>query len=591
MRLPILYALLLVISSFVTLALSQFCLNEVMPEKGVPVIVLGMILILSLYAFMTAMTLRIRLAVVAVSALLIVFSCLDHFVFLFRGNEIAPSDILSITTAGNVAAEYDFNIPATMFYALTLCVAYFVACFSLPGFKITTGRSDRIRKRIFCAAASILCAVIVWVGGLLIKPLHWLQTGSVRNGFLINFTILIRESIPRKPDNYTYTDIDNISLRFSSNQATATTNKPDIIVVMDESFSDFNVLGTELSTDIEATPFINSLRDNTLRGYTLSSVFGGGTPNSEYEFLTGNTCLFLPTGSIAYQQFIEGPRHSIVQELKNLGYTSIAMHQYHANSWMREKIWPLLGFDECMFLDDFPQKEHLRSWGTDQEMFETIVSEYEDHKEKSDTPLFMFAVTIQNHGGYTYSEPDFTPSVHLQGYSKNYPDVEQYLSCIHETDEAIQWLLGYYERIDRDVIIVFYGDHYPRLEEEFFEEVHGGEFTTLDAQMLQYTVPFFIWTNYESESDEIELISMNYLSNIVYQRAGIELPAYNKYLEEVRQTIPACNSLGYYSKDHKCFQELKEAQGIEEEALYTYNLVEWNGVFDEDNKNPIFFPS
>ena len=336
---------------------------------------------------------------------------------------------------------------------------------------------------------------------------------------------------------------------------------------------------------------INSLSDNTLRGYTLSSVFGGGTPNSEYEFLTGNTCLFLPTGSIAYQQFIEGPSYSITRELKKLGYTSIAMHQYQSNSWMREKIWPLLGFDECRFLDDFPQKEYLRNWGTDQEMFETVVNEYEDHKEQSDAPLFMFAVTIQNHGGYTYSEPDFTPSIHLQGYANNYPDVEQYLSCIHETDKAIQWLLEYYEQIERDIIIVFYGDHYPRLEEAFFEEVHGGDFTTLDAQMLQYTVPFFIWTNYESEPDEIELISMNYLSNIVYQRAGIELPAYNQYLEEVRQTIPACNSLGYYSKDHACFQELKEARGKEKDALNTYNLVEWNGIFDDDKKNTIFFPS
>ena len=108
---------------------------------------------------------------------------------------------------------------------------------------------------------------------------------------------------------------------------------------------------------------------------------------------------------------------------------------------MRDSIWPLLGFEECLFLDDFPQKDMLRNWGTDQELFETLVSVYEEQKAASELPLFMFAVTIQNHGGYDYSGNDFSASVHLQGYSQAYPEVEQYLTCIQETDKAVEWLI------------------------------------------------------------------------------------------------------------------------------------------------------
>lgn len=122
------------------------------------------------------------------------------------------------------------------------------------------------------------------------------------------------------------------------------------------------------------------------------------------------------------------------------------------------------------------------------------------------------------------------------------------------------------------ILTAFYGDHYPKLNDEFYEEVHGGAFDSLNDQMLQYEVPFFIWTNYETASAEIELTSMNYLSGFLYQRANLEMPEYNQYLEQVRQLIPACNSLGYYSYDAGQFLALDDAQGEEKKKLLEYGV-------------------
>ena len=583
--LPILYTVWLVVTAFATLALSQFCLNEVLPENGLLPTVLGVALILALFLLPLVLTLKIRLTAIVVSSILIVFTCINYFVFLFRGSEIAPADILSITTAGNVAAEYSFRVPAAMFYALCLSAIYYFASFALPKYSPDKGKKPRLKA----ASALLVCVAAVVFGGLQINTKKWLQTGSVANGYLLNFAVLLRESFPTEPKEYSADSVDAVSADFPRDSE-ETNRLPDIIVIMDESFADLSILGNTLNVDTAVTPNIDSLHSNTLRGYTLSSVFGGGTPNSEYEFLTGNTFLFLPTGSIAYQQFIKTPCYSLARELKSRGYSTIAMHQYLPSSWMRERIWPMLGFEECLFLDSFPQKDSLRGWGTDQEMFETVVSVYEDHIAAADSPVFMFAVTIQNHGGYHYAESDFTPTVHLQGYSRAYPDVEQYLTCIHETDKAVRWLIDYYDQADRDVVILFYGDHYPKLDDAFYEEVHGGPFETLDERMLQYEVPFFIWTNYESESGETELVSMNFLAGLLYQKAGLPLPPYNRYLEQLREGIGACNALGYYSKTAGRFLPRAEAQGEEKQALLEYSYLEWNSLFDKDNTNEVFFP-
>lgn len=61
-------------------------------------------------------------------------------------------------------------------------------------------------------------------------------------------------------------------------------------------------------------------------------------------------------------------------------------------------------------------------------------------------------------------------------------------------------------------------------------------------------MPFFIWTNYETDAQKVDVTSLNYLSTLTLERANIDLPAYNRFLAELMEKIPAINSRGYYSK-------------------------------------------
>ena len=88
-------------------------------------------------------------------------------------------------------------------------------------------------------------------------------------------------------------------------------------------------------------------------------------------------------------------------------------------------------------------------------------------------------------------------------------------------------------------------------------------------------------------------ISLNYLSNYVYEAAGIEMPAYNRFLKDTESIIPAINAKGYYSvscNDFLPFDEVSEKASEEEkEALNRCEILEYNSLFDEDHRSEVFF--
>ena len=112
-------------------------------------------------------------------------------------------------------------------------------------------------------------------------------------------------------------------------------------------------------------PFVHSLMsgaDNTVSGYLNVSVCGGNTADTEFEFLTGNTMAFLPSGSIPYQQYIKNETPSLAGYLSSLGYVTYAQHPYYGSGWNRETVYPLLGFQNMNFVDDYIQRTIVRQY-------------------------------------------------------------------------------------------------------------------------------------------------------------------------------------------------------------------------------------
>jgi hypothetical protein len=74
------------------------------------------------------------------------------------------------------------------------------------------------------------------------------------------------------------------------------------------------------------------------------------------------------------------------------------------------------------------------------------------------------------------------------------------------------------------------------------------------------------------------------------QVAGIDLPAYNKFLAAMREHIPAINSRGYYSISQQKFLHFEDAVGEEKEWLDNYQILQYNCMFDKKHRSSVFFP-
>lgn len=553
---------------------------------------LNVLCCLVVFLVVQAVTNNVGLGCMISHILLMLLAGVNYFVYLFRGNEFIFSDLKSIQTGLSVAGNYEFVLDDRAGYVILLSALY-VALLR----KVHITFEKRLWMTAVCISLAVLGCVYVGEKSTFIVTETWEQKGSYRNGYVLNFVLSIRDCFIAEPEGYSEEEIaaleeqyaaqDGVQMEDTLAGAGEPEKKPTIIVVMSESYADLSVVG-DFSTNREVTPFYDSLTENTMKGYALSSVFGAKTPNSEWEFMTGNTMAFLPGGSVVYQQYITDQPTSLVSNLKNEGYTCVAMHPYYDTGWSRNTVYPNLGFDEMYFLDDFDQTKLMREYVTDQELYESIIERYESRPANED--LFIMSISMQNHGGYTEKYANFQEEVRMLGL--NYPDVNQYLSLVHESDKALEYLITYFQNVDEPVEIVFFGDHQPSLSSSFYPYLNGKGLSGLTTDELQalYTVPFFIWTNYETSEETVDITSLNFLSSLALERSGLPLPAYNRFLLDLMEEIPAINSRGYYSKSAGRFVHLEDAQGKESEWMKQYEMLQYNNMFDKRGQSELFFP-
>ena len=517
----------------------------------------------------------------------------NYFVLAFRGNPITPADIYAVGTAMDVADHYVLTYDKAAIVATVILFGLCVAACKLESFKAFT-----IKKRLI---AIVITAAVTVASSINLTKVDDLaengikvnlfnqQKGYLKNGYILSFLLNIQYTIVSQPDGYSAQKVDQIASDYQVAKGKNTTlkQKPNVVVIMNETFSDLNVVN-KIKTNKEVMPFINSLKENTIKGHMLVSVFGGGTSNSEYEFLTGNSVSSLPLNGNAYTQFIKHKVPSLASQLKEEGYDTMAFHPYKAHGWNRDTVYPLLGFDK--FIDETsmnPNGEKFRGWYSDSEDYNKIIDVF--NKKKAGQPLFFFNVTIQNHGGYYVKDPNFKEEIKIQD-EKATDTANRYLSLIHESDRAFEKIINYFKNQKEPTIVVMFGDHQPKLPNSFYELLYGKSLNSLSLKELQkkYTVPFIIWANYDiDEATDVENVSANYLSSMMLEQTNLKLSRYNEYLLNLRKTIPALNANGYVDKNGKDYE-------ISENSKYSklitqYQYLQYNSLMDKKHvSNKLF---
>ena len=581
---------------------------------------------------------RYHMTVLIINISIYVAGMINYFVDLFRGTPVVPMDIPTFRTGMEVADGYSYSISWQLIMAsICMLVIYlfnkrFIPCIPIRKLKF------KILTRVLIIGWLLICVITLFFTDFLAnrgyKPDFWNQSRGYHNtGTWFNFCLNLKYIHPTKPDGYNADKTDevldsflaeygvtrdgdtSIDMLTGENTYTASTGqKPHVIAIMNESLADLRTLG-ELELNQENMKFMDSLTENTVKGTLEVPVFGAGTSNSEFEFMTGSSITFLPAGSNVYQSYIRDPIPSLLSSLTEQGYSNVAYHPYYAAGWNRIAVYNYMGFSDFVSIESFidqdiideyldtndaiqfernlkeryPDKDMLlRRFVSDAYDYQMVEEMFEEREEGK--PFFVLNVTMQNHGGYAMSYPNFTEDVWPTNLNGDYPKAKRYLSLVKDSDEAFEDLVNYFSNVDEPTIICMFGDHQPSIEDEFYEELYDvSDLDDLSDIQTQdrYSTPFIIWANYDIPEAEIERMSANYLSTLLAQLAGLELTPYQKYLACLHEALPVIDTVGYMDAENNIYKYNDNTEYTE--LINQYQCLEYNMVIDVAHRNESLF--
>ena len=531
-------------------------------------------------------------------AVFTVIALINYYTRDLHGSALMPQDILNMGTAAEVMSSYTLKITKDVVTIALLYLPILAIVFVQAQLVKGAPKHANWKMRGVRVAGSALGVFLVmffgYFGPVTIKPkttYGWAwQNTYYTYGYLagtIEATSLMSDPII-EPENYTDTAAQTAAQKAGDYVAPASPESaedyPDVVLILSESFYDFDLV-TDLQADTDIMPVTKNL-PNSVYGHTISPHVGGGTNSTEYEMLTSNSLILMP--SITPFNWLNlYNANSVVSYLKGLGYSTMAAHPYTNSNYRRDSAWLALGFDETHFQSDFTTQETYgdRPYQTDSATYRDWEKMYEAMPE--DKPRFSFLVSIQSHGDYDMNDASLD-IVHAGTDYGEYDELmNEYLSCIKMTDAAVQELCDYfteqYEKTGRKVIVAMAGDHAP----SFVKHVADASFaaTDNDLQILERSTPFFIWANYPLEhaaaatstTDPLNRMDMVMLTPTLLQQAGLPLSDYYKYLLEMKHNTPVVTAANDYMKVDGTTAEYGTDPALDEWAK-GYLALEYNNI-------------
>lgn len=616
---------------YLLLPLAVVCALEnythVITDLAPLILVLNLLFFYVLYGLLTALTGSVRMGFRLATLVPMLFGLANYFVVSFRGSPIVPWDLLSFGTAASVADNYEFVLSWKAFYSV-LAFIWMILLSSKSTVKL--GRK-KLRVISIAAYAALMFLYVGEIQNSAVQSFFGMDTTLFtlnvlyrNNGIAAAFLGNLRFLNIEQPSGYSVDKVEALMKQVEADEqgeedtknepetdaqgetvqatqaetnATAETEAPassgqypNIVVIMNEAFSDLSVWG-DFATSEEVMPFFKSLQQEAVGGELYVSVKGGNTANTEFEFLTGDTMGFLPKGSIPYQQYINDETPSLASYLKTLGYSTTAIHPYNRTGWDRDTVYEKFGFDEFLDKDSFSSPYRLRGYISDKSAFDKIREQFSIKGD--DERKFIFEVTMQNHGGYSRETPDFNIYLTLPevtGKTTSVVATEKYLTLINQTDRALEELIDYFKEQDEPVIVVMFGDHQPSdYITNVIQRICGATTSDSLADLEQgYRVPFVMWSNYGLEHKYYDGISVNYLSSILMENAGIPLTGYQTFLKKLMETLPVINANVYRDADGNFYNYEDDAYSEERKD---YQMLQYNHLVDKKHRDDAFFGS
>ena len=553
-------AVILVLTFF---SMKQFELakpNEISPKAEITIATFACWI--AEYLILKGITGKTKLSLGIVVSVELAFDAINYIIRAVRGSAITISDIVAIRTGLSVVKNINFKFDMNFLWGILIAIAAFAILIIFR--KKIISKKENLQIRVIRIIIGLSIAIWLLNTNIYSKYSIWDINENYRvQGTPITILRMLQDFIVTPPEGYNKKEAENILASYESSDK-SNEDTPNIIVIVNESFCDFN----KLYKNGEADPieYFNKLMEdeNVISGTMYSSEYGGGTANVEYEFLTQNSTRILPVGSYVFQQYIsQNVKTSIVQNLKEQGYKTSAIHPWENYAYSRNKIYQLFGFDTIKFKNDIEglEKNFNNEFYSDRSTYKELMRQINEKQEGE--KLFEYVLTVQNHTGFNNPDPNQTT------YSEK-NDENVYMQLTHESTEALKEVLDELKQKDEKYILLFFGDHQPNLD-------YVDNFTERPTE--KYEIPFVIWANYEIEGKHNIKTSTIYLQNYLLKAAGVNFSTMNNYMEELQKYYPVITRRFYMAPDGNVYKN--EDDGTDNFVkLQEYDKIDYYNIFD-----------
>ena len=519
------------------------------------------------------------LAMLLTAVLGCVPAAVNFYTLQLRGEPFLPWDLMQVSEAAGVASAAGIHIQTSMIVSLVLAALLTVGAFFLYRGRQKLPWVRRLGG--FAASVAVTCGMLFGVflqptvtQAIGIQPDAWMQDRYYRYyGVITSFLTNLTNLEITKPETYSEESVNTILDDVEAGEkyttqplypesygattpATEVEKQPTIIYVMNESYWDVSELeehGFVFDTDVSAN--LHALQQTSASGRAYSPSFGGGTCDVEFEALTGYSVSYLPNGSKPYQQHVTKPMFALPNYLKTQGYQTAAIHCFWAKYWSRDTAYPNLGFDDFISLEDMHHVQKVRKhyWTsglvTDDTMADQIIQQYETMKADSDAPIFLHAVTMQNHTNYNrdnYPDDERVKVIaHPVGIKPStIGALEDFATGIRDADAMLGKLTAYFAQVDEPVILVFWGDHYNPIDSNYDIFTASGYASGESSDPRLHQTTLLMWSNYTDQPVDFGTIAAYDISPVMMNLYGLKQPIYFQYLNRQLQAAYRTNTRG-----------------------------------------------
>lgn len=339
--------------------------------------------------------------------------------------------------------------------------------------------------------------------------------------------------------------------------------KPNVIVIMSEAFSD-PTLWPNLTFSEDPLPNLRKLSETSQSGNIITPVFGGGTCNTEFELLTGNSMMYAGLGHTPYElpniYFDREDMRSLPNIFKQNGYTAVGVHTYLGDFFNRRELYPKLGFDKFVAAEDMDEDAPLKGKFISDEYFtDKMIEEIEAASE----PLFLFGISMQNH--YEYYTNKFGDDYNLITVESDLLDEEEigavasYANGVYDADMQLGRLIEYVEASGEPTLIFFFGDHLPLMGKSalgIFNKLGYITSSSTDTSDLSpedtkkaFSTQYVMWSNFETEYELKVDMSAYYIGASILEVAGLPKNLYFEFLSQSVDKMPVARQGLFIGED------------------------------------------